>query len=653
MSWETRPIGELLLGNGSLLVVLDPYGEIDQVFSPHLDAMQARLGSFRTSVLVPSQGGGSPEMIAIGPDAFDIRLNLLSGSQVLRAEYQHKSRPLKLIRTLAIHPVDALLLDSWQIQGESAGILHASVPWMGYAMAGHCSLYHPLLQGIVHHRGRRWLGVVGRTPQASWARVGHLPESDRRRMWDGEKVWVPVGASDLTGYATSGLPLGWDHVVQGPAVFGAIATPPVAPGQTIEFMILGAESEAGLHTLLSRNKSIATSRFLEMVDRFAEKKMAPALPLLSKIQNPQVALLAQRSLEVLMALQDRETGALIAAAEVDPHSRVSGGYGYSWPRDGAYLASALGAWGFHDRVEKYFDFLKNTQDPTGAWFQRYLATGHAGPSWGRIQIDEPATVIGAAWLHFKRTRNLFWLERIWPTIKLGLEFLESFHNEEKPMGTDSHDLWEERMGVHAYSLAAVAASFRAGAALAGELSDRKLQARYHSFGNKLAERLLTTFIPREGAIRRALITDGRGGHWADETPDVSMLGLIYPFGILHKRDEAAQRILKLVHERLWSQPVGGILRYPGDHYRGGNPWILTTLWLGIVDLSLGNTDQARECFQWSMSKATPLGMLAEQVHRESGKPFWVIPLGWSHAMYLIFVHDVLKRGLESKIWSQH
>jgi GH15 family glucan-1,4-alpha-glucosidase len=68
---------------------------------------------------------------------------------------------------------------------------------------------------------------------------------------------------------------------------------------------------------------------------------------------------------------------------------------------------------------------------------------------------------------------------------------------------------------------------------------------------------------------------------------------------------------------------------------------------------MGNINEARESFHWSMSKATHLGMFPEQVHRESGLPFWVIPLGWSHAMFLIFVRDVIDRKLESKIWEVH
>ena len=85
-------------------------------------------------------------------------------------------------------------------------------------------------------------------------------------------------------------------------------------------------------------------------------------------------------------------------------------------------------------------------------------------------------------------------------------------------------------------------------------------------------------------------------------------------------------------------------------YKGGNPWILTTLWLGMIELSLKNKKQARDCFQWVVSKATAQGLLAEQVHRETGQPCWVIPLAWSHAMFLLFVREVLDRHAEAEIW---
>jgi hypothetical protein len=633
------------MGNGTLLATFDSCGEIEQLFAPHIDALQARLGAYQTWVLIPTgspEQPSAPEVIPIQHSVFDIRLQLSPGSQVLGVEYYHRSRPLKISRKLVLHPVEPIILDQWSLFGERAGLLHQSIPWMGYTTSAHCSMWHPTYRGMVHHRGRRWLGIIGRA-KTQWERVGHLSYTDRYRLWAGDKIAVPIHPSDLWGFPSGPVQTGWDQVVQGCATWGAFA---LGPAENVEFLVICAESEVHLGRLISSLEHLPTRRYDQMVEGMVERRYLPALPILDRITNEQVRFLCERSIDVLHALQDAKTGALLAAAEVDPHSQLSGGYGYSWPRDGAYLASALGAFGFRERVEHYFRFLSETQDVSGAWWQRYLSTGHSGPSWGRVQIDEPATALSAAYLHFRRTRDHLWLQNFWPTLAKGLQFLEEFQSSADGMGQPSHDLWEERMGIHAYSLGAVASAFLTGSFLAGELLETEAQVKYHAIGKKISALIMDRFIQKDGPIQRSFISH----HYWDQAADVSLLGLIQPFGIISHSDPAALRILELVRSRLWWKPTGGVLRYEGDTYRGGNPWILATLWLAYVELTLGNVAEAREAFQWSVSKATSLGMLPEQVHKESGTPYWVIPLGWSHAMFLLFVHEVIRRKLESQIW---
>lgn len=649
-NWHDRGIAEFQMGNGTLLVTFTAWGEIDQIHAPHIDALHSKIGRTITSVLLPKREGDRPSVIPLDGHQFDIRLRLVSGCQTLQAEYHHKHSALRLNRTLGLHPAYPLMLDSWQILDGDAGLLHQSIPWIGHSTSAHCSLYHPTFNGLVHHRGRRWIGILARG-EAQWVQVGHLSDDDRARLWNGARIDPPLNHDNLNGYPQGALKHGWDQVVQGTGTWGALAS---HVGKQVEFLIVCGESEAHLGDLLRQTEKIEATRFFQMIEGASARRHSPAAELLDRIHNPTIRTLSERSIDVLHALQDSNTGALIAAAEVDPHSRMSGGYGFSWPRDGAYLTAALDSFGFRERTEHYFEFLGNIQDPSGAWWQRYLTTGHAGPSWGRIQIDEPATVIASAWLHFRRTQDLFWLERAWPMIEKGLGFLEKFHSPEHPLGLPSHDLWEERMGIHAYSLGAVAAAFITGSRIAAELSYRTEEARYLEWGRALSAIISEKFVTADGKVRRSYIAGSwdyqRGhGYW-DETPDVSLLGLIIPFGIYKSRDVAAQNIISHVKDSLWSPSVGGILRYPGDHYRGGNPWILTTLWLGIIELATGNIEEAKRCFDWSVSKSTPLGMLAEQVHRENGNPCWVIPLGWSHAMFLLFVRDVLDRKLEKQIW---
>jgi GH15 family glucan-1,4-alpha-glucosidase len=192
----------------------------------------------------------------------------------------------------------------------------------------------------------------------------------------------------------------------------------------------------------------------------------------------------------------------------------------------------------------------------------------------------------------------------------------------------------------------VASAFLTGSHLAGELMETEIQSKYHRLGKLLSAKLIEQFFPENGPLYRSQLS----GHM-DGTIDVSLLGLIRPFGIFGRKSPATMRILEAVRSKLWCRSVGGVLRYEGDTYRGGNPWILATLWLAYSELIFGNISEAREAFQWVVAKATPLGMLAEQVHKDSGNPFWVIPLGWSHAMFLLFVREVIDQKLDSKIWN--
>ena len=85
--------------------------------------------------------------------------------------------------------------------------------------------------------------------------------------------------------------------------------------------------------------------------------------------------------------------------------------------------------------------------------------------------------------------------------------------------------------------------------------------------------------------------------------------------------------------------TGGYLRYEGDTYVGGNPWVIANLWLAEYYLQYGSKTKARECFDFAVIGSSNLGFLPEQVNNETMDPAWVIGLGWSHAMFI----DVLKK----------
>jgi GH15 family glucan-1,4-alpha-glucosidase len=87
-------------------------------------------------------------------------------------------------------------------------------------------------------------------------------------------------------------------------------------------------------------------------------------------------------------------------------------------------------------------------------------------------------------------------------------------------------------------------------------------------------------------------------------------------------------------ERALVLPDGGVLRYEGDVYAGGNPWILTTLWLGLWYRRVGDEAGYRRCLDYAVARQSETGLLPEQVTRD-GEPAWVLPLTWSHAMLVL------------------
>jgi GH15 family glucan-1,4-alpha-glucosidase len=87
-------------------------------------------------------------------------------------------------------------------------------------------------------------------------------------------------------------------------------------------------------------------------------------------------------------------------------------------------------------------------------------------------------------------------------------------------------------------------------------------------------------------------------------------------------------------------PGGGVHRHLEDTYYGGGEWLLLTALLGLAE-----PERGRACLDWVAAHATPNGELPEQSRdhllapdmlepwvRKWGPP--ASPLLWSHAMYL-------------------
>ncbi len=340
-------------------------------------------------------------------------------------------------------------------------------------------------------------------------------------------------------------------------------------------------------------------------------------------QVPDVAALYRRSLLALELLADRDTGSVIAAPELDPEFEHSGGYGFVWGRDLAFITLALLVSGRDDLAKRALRWFPTAQEPEGLWLQRHWTNGSLAPSWCRHQLDETGAILFAYEAAWRQLGDETLDADLWPSALRAADFLlGTIEDDGLPVATA--DLWEEREGRHAFTAAAVCGGLRAAAAM----SRRRDPSRAE--GYEAAARVVGE------AIERELWSDYHGRYLrslGDPTLDVSLLGLAWPFAAVEPGGERMRATVGALEAELGC-PAGSLVRYAGDTYAGGNRWVLAALWLGLWHRQAGDAGGLERALEYALGAQTKLGLLPEQV-TEDGEPAWVVPLAWSHAMLLL------------------
>jgi GH15 family glucan-1,4-alpha-glucosidase len=369
-----------------------------------------------------------------------------------------------------------------------------------------------------------------------------------------------------------------------------------------------------------------------------------------------IADLYARSLLVLEQLTDRQTGATIAAPEFDPTFEQSGGYGFVWPRDLGYVVLSFLAAGRSDLAVPALRWLAREQAPEGLWLQRYWTDGSLAPSWGLHQVDETGMVVFAYEAAWRELRDAALDRELWPSARAAADFLCGFVDPETGLPLPSVDLWEQTDGQHSYSAAATFGGLVAAAAMATR-HEPSLEARYRAAAERVREAIETHLWSDEHGRYLRSRWVGRPDELGQEPPasfdralryptkavrsvdpedarvDSSLLGLAWPFRAVGPSSPRMRATIEAV-ERELRTPDGGVLRHEDDDYAGGNPWLISTLWLGLAERQAGDEAGHRASITYALARQTSLGLLPEQVTRD-GEPAWVVPLGWSHAMLIL------------------
>ena len=640
-----------LLGNGRVLACLDETGEVRQIFYPHID-IGPHVRSFFTGLHITETRAATDKSAATSQDTvlwlaeeeWEHDIAYVEQTALVRVVSRHPTVGLQIERTLAVHPQHNILIIEVTVKNVKTVPLHCLlVTYAGFDFdhrsTKNCCFFDHTTSALTFFASDRYIQMTCDTPTESFD-CAQLSDQDSNHFFE----QVHQGHLSRNEYAIGQVSGAVRHD------WGMI-TPNESVTKRLYFCFGRSLDDVETLSLMTRQKQfdIATC-----VSWWRAHYTSLNIPASQEIARQ----VYQRSLIVLDLLTDSQTGGIIAGPECDPHFRLCGGYGMCWPRDGAYNAYALDIAAQHEHARAFYNWALRTQEKTGGWHQRYDVNGRLSPTWGQ-QFDETGTVVWAICRHIQLTHDLSYGREAFSQLLEACCYMQRSLDPATGLAPMTKDLWEERDSLNTYASAATWGAFHEVSLLAAQLGEVDMARHWtqaaatlktaiethlwsertghflrglHLLVPSPSSELSTTSVPPPLEVKMNGTT--RFVQQQDTTLDISLLGLSVPFGVFSPEDPRIQATAEAIAQHLTS-PIGGILRYQQDNYRGGNPWILCTLWLAWFDALVGNKTRACELYAWVLEHRTPLDLLAEQIDRTSGLPCWIVPLGWSHAMFLL------------------
>jgi len=323
-------------------------------------------------------------------------------------------------------------------------------------------------------------------------------------------------------------------------------------------------------------------------------------------------------------------GAFIAAPTL-----TSPVYRFVWPRDGSKTAIDMLEAGFAPEAKSFFELLETLLLPDGSFAVNYYADG-SRPFFDfgsdKNENDQPGMLPWGVDRVFEATNDATWLRARWPAVKKVAEHLVTLTDTPTGLVKPSRDLWELETGSSwTYANGSVVAGLEAAARIARVIGASGDAARYDAEAKSLRQAMEAKLVAPGGYWAR-----GRKGDRIDDRLEIANLALGKGgFEIFDDADPRLAKVGTLVRQRL-ATGNGGVKRYEGDRYYGGQPWPVAAAWLALHELALGKRDSALALFgtMTKMGKATESDMLGEQF--DEAKREWVsaMPLVWSEAAYV-------------------
>ena len=672
-------INSLIAGNSSMLGCIDQRGELIRLFWPDIDYAQ-HIERLNVGLICPNLWQGASWLDS---EEWKVKQYFMPDTNIAVTEYSRADCELIIRQSDFAVPESDVFTRYYEVENTGASQLDVSFAVYSSSISSTPNtagiLFDVELSALIHYKHGYYYSISSGV------------EVKQYQLGGGSKENASCGqlcGNDVIGMMKEGA-LIWESITlgdRGVLQFG--------------MQLCFAHDLNSLKSLIRKQEDKDANKELKRTRDYWHNYLSGLRQI--NTGNNEIDELYRRSLLVFALMTNKRTGALLAAPEIDEEFTRCGRYAYCWGRDAAFIATALDKCGLYGDVERFYRWTAKVQDEDGRWQQRFYTDGNLAPSWG-LQIDEGGSIIWGILKHYETTGNIKFLRDIWPCVKKGVEFLLKYMDDETGLPWLSFDLWEERLGEHAYSSAAVCAGIEAGVAIVEILADRcavsaevKATTTEESAAqaevNTVSEGVQSTIAELKAtakewknaaeALRRSIESNFWHPEWnrfvrsvrvklngwgeehtdnrvllktnsisitrdysqLDGTLDISLLGLSVPFGIYPADDPRMISTSQIVEKQLGLQQAGGLMRYEYDGYIGGNPWVLTTLWAALYHIEIKSYKKAMDYLNWAVKGATQQGLLPEQVDKNTGKPAWVIPLTWSHSMFILVLDGLIKAG---------
>lgn len=639
----------LVFGNGSLLIGIDEHYTIRDLFYPqvglhnHLSGHWIRMGVWvdgqfswcdtdvwkRTMAYEPGTLVGNTSLINAD---HGLRLRIVEGAHPKSAAFVRQMT----VENLTDRPRDVRIFFTHDLRIAATDI-------------GDTAFYNPYLDAVIHYKGPHYVLFGGRTS------LGGIKQY----------------ATGIKGFA--GLEGTWrdaedGHLSQNPIAQGSVDSTMglhlrIGPKESTEalYWILCGHRLEDVTALYHELTESGWDAMLEETKRFWFAWSNRKQPGMDSLPAEVVDLYTQSLL--IMRTQIDNGGAVIAANDTDIMKTNRATYSYMWPRDGALVSQVMDRAGYQQLGRRFFQFCRAVLPPDRPiLMHKYGPDGSLGASWHPwvieghpevpFQEDETALTIRALWAHYERHQDLEFLGDMFDSFVVPTcEFMADYRDPSTGLPLPSWDLWEERRGIHTFTVAAVASAMRAASQIAEAVGDER-STRFRTVAAELTDALGTRMVdPETGAFWRMLHRDPRGGLHPDRTVDSSVLGAVL-MDVFPASDECVKRTVERVENALTvHSKIGGVARYEGDYYfrksdrYPGNPWLICSLWMAQAKMRLDPSGRGLEegmrWLRWACARAENTGVMAEQYDPETGDALSVSPLTWSHAEYVLTVMEYL------------